>query len=689
MIKIYLILISLFFISYSNAQWQQSGGPEGGYINCISIAGENIFIGTNAGVFVSKDNGSSWYAINKGIENIKVISLAIDESSIFIGTDRSGLYRSTNNGSDWSKVDLKYNSTSQIFYVYSIAIDKNKIFAGTDAGIFLSTDNGENWTSMNNGFANETSIIHSVAICDTNIFAGTFDGEIYLSTNNGANWNLVLTDLPNPNHTSIHINTILLNDTNIYAGTDEGIYLSTNNGKSWSSLNTTNLTDTKILSLAVSGMNIFAATPTGIFYSADNGLNWTTANNGLPKFPIKSIVIKDTNNIYAGTYGFFHSANGGNNWIPKNNGLLAMHVNSLVTTDTSVVAATEGGIYFSNNTIERWYSSANNGERGLYNVSALAKNDKNLFATGTYYNNNMNISSDNGVSWIKRNYGLQNVSVKSISCSDSIIVAGTGYGVYLSSNNGDIWEKTSIGDYIYTTAVSGTNYIVGGYCFCGASSGSRLYLSTDNGKSWVNKTKYLGYMEVSALAMNDSNIIIGNSKGIFFSSDYGNTWILKSNSLINLTINSIFIDGLNIIVGTSNGILKSNNNGNSWEDISFGLSNRKVLSIAINNTYAFVGTAGSSVWKRPLNELITNIEPSPEYLINIYPNPVSAKLTIETKDLTKGSILSILNINGQELINQQLNDSKTQIDVSKLTSGIYFVKIINDGIIEIRKVIKE
>jgi hypothetical protein len=75
--------------------------------------------------------------------------------------------------------------------------------------------------------------------------------------------------------------------------------------------------------------------------------------------------------------------------------------------------------------------------------------------------------------------------------------------------------------------------------------------------------------------------------------------------------------------------------------------------------------------------------------INIYPIPALESISIEASLAIKGSILTILNVNGQELIRQQIKDSKTQIDIGNLTSGMYFVKLITDKTVEVRKIIKE
>ena len=90
-------------------------------------------------------------------------------------------------------------------YIISIAISGTNIFAGTDGGgVFFSSDNGANWTAVNNGLTNTN--VHSLAISGTNIFAGTDGGGVWkrpLSELNGIKeissnkHNIVI--YPNPN----------------------------------------------------------------------------------------------------------------------------------------------------------------------------------------------------------------------------------------------------------------------------------------------------------------------------------------------------------------------------------------------------------------------------------------------------------------------------------------------------------
>jgi hypothetical protein len=58
----------------------------------------------------------------------------------------------------------------------------------------------------------------------------------------------------------------------------------------------------------------------------------------------------------------------------------------------------------------------------------------------------------------------------------------------------------------------------------------------------------------------------------------------------------------------------------------------------------------------------------------VYPNPTNGIVTIELpKESTSGSF-RLLNINGKEVFNQNLNSSANQIDVSHLSKGIYFYR---------------
>jgi hypothetical protein len=75
--------------------------------------------------------------------------------------------------------------------------------------------------------------------------------------------------------------------------------------------------------------------------------------------------------------------------------------------------------------------------------------------------------------------------------------------------------------------------------------------------------------------------------------------------------------------------------------------------------------------------------------ITIIPNPSNNKITISSPSLTGIAQLSIFNVNGEKVIEGQLTDNETQIDISALPRGIYFVRLQNEKMVEVGKMVKE
>jgi hypothetical protein len=75
--------------------------------------------------------------------------------------------------------------------------------------------------------------------------------------------------------------------------------------------------------------------------------------------------------------------------------------------------------------------------------------------------------------------------------------------------------------------------------------------------------------------------------------------------------------------------------------------------------------------------------------VTIYPNPATNNITIELSGAVKESTVSIFNIEGQQLITRQITKPKTQVDISTLPSGVYFVRLTNNKTVEVGKFVKE
>ena len=234
----------------------------------IESNGTTIYAGGYAGVFLSKDSGITWSATS--ITDIsRVETIAVSWPNIFARTSKEFLL-STDNGITWevvSKTGLPDNAS-----IISVVACGENIFAGTESdGIFLSIDSCRSWIALNNnGLPYADTVFASVdflTVVGTNIFAVIYNkhiggNEVYLSTDNGESWTSVNKGLPN---TGIY-NGLTVNGTNVFAHSHgEGVFLFNSNDTSWTEINT-GVLNTSVHSLAVSETEIYAATcGSGVF----------------------------------------------------------------------------------------------------------------------------------------------------------------------------------------------------------------------------------------------------------------------------------------------------------------------------------------------------------------------------------------------------------------------------------------
>jgi photosystem II stability/assembly factor-like uncharacterized protein len=165
----------------------------------------------------------------------------------------------------------------------------------------------------------------------------------------------------------------------------------------------------------------------------------------------------------------------------------------------------------------------------------------------------------------------------------------------------------------------------GGYIFCFASSGSKIYVgtvsggvyvSTNGGTNWTQANNGLGNITVGALAVNSTNLIAsasndGRSK-IYLSTNDGTNWTKVDNGLPNDNPNVYFQirclavapDGKGdvfIYAGTNGyGVYVSSDNGTNWVPDTAGLNNKNIMSLTANDTTIYVGTS-TGVFRSTIN----------------------------------------------------------------------------------------
>ena len=243
-------------------------------------------------------------------------SICINGDYIFVGTADNGIFRSSNNGDNWETV----NNGLPLNIIESMTSNSGRLFSSTYYDIISSTDNGNLWTLYHNGLPDEYPAYDFLIEGDT-IYASGFG--VYFSSDNGANWIRYTSGLP----PSPVVRSIARKGNKLFAATFNGVYFSEDNGLNWSEAGV-GLSNYKLWSIITPGNNILAGTDTsGIFISYDDGQNWTKLNNDFAQAQVRSFV-NYGGTIYAGFgfgWGVYKSTDDGLSWANEGQGLAPLY----------------------------------------------------------------------------------------------------------------------------------------------------------------------------------------------------------------------------------------------------------------------------------------------------------------------------------------------------------------------------
>ncbi|MBE9510434.1 MAG: T9SS type A sorting domain-containing protein, partial [Bacteroidetes bacterium] len=107
----------------------------------------------------------------------------------------------------------------------------------------------------------------------------------------------------------------------------------------------------------------------------------------------------------------------------------------------------------------------------------------------------------------------------------------------------------------------------------------------------------------------------------------------------------------------------------------------------VNGDYAVIVNDGiCSDTSMCYNVIVNSISEIQISGVKIFPNPTTGKITIEGINI---EMIEVLNIEGQIIEQIEVEKDKTDIDLSSLSKGVYFVKVITNKGIEIKKIVVE
>ena len=301
------IIISLLLFSIgSHPQnfWEPKGlnNKSIGYLTCDSsgklYAAEQVL----DYIYSSGDYGETWQFLSEIDETSEIViitSLIFKNDMVFASSlGGSGIYKSNDLGITW----LPQNNGLQSNDITKITERNDSLFASSWIGLYLSIDNGENWSKLHP----DILVIDDFSLLFDDRIVALNEDDVFISYNKGISWdNIIIAGI----HSSFR--NIISEDNLIYVGSKgDGVYVLSDYGNIWNlRYPTVGYAYVDAAALTSTGIYMIGGELTGCYFTYDHGESWIEINSGLPNKYINTIFFDEQSYAYSGLtyFGIYKS----------------------------------------------------------------------------------------------------------------------------------------------------------------------------------------------------------------------------------------------------------------------------------------------------------------------------------------------------------------------------------------------
>jgi photosystem II stability/assembly factor-like uncharacterized protein len=693
----YILLFFIPVIAFPQWYWQNPL-PQGNLLSSVFFTDSNngYAVGTVGTIIKTTDGGVTWSIYSSGPNNGLSSIFFTDNNTGYtagqdIVTDKDLILKTTDAGSTWNTV---LSGTGYGIYSIFFPTDNVGYGVGMFGEIVKTTDAGVTWTYQNSGITDDLECVY---FTDTNTgYVGSYLGIILKTNNGGTTWDSVTT-------TGGKLYSIFFTDANNGYTTGNYVYRTINAGVTWTlDMNGLGQYDGYTFqSVFFTDQNTgYVSDGSGDFFKTTNaGATWNFESVAQEQ-GCQAMYFTNANTGYMiGGAELSQTLDGGSNWnqisYGTNNGY-ALYTVFFPDESTGYAGGlaglfmktTDGGVNWSSS-----YVYCGGRINSLYFTSI-----NNGFMVGGEY---MAKTTDGGTTWTQMQSGTT-MGLNSIFFTN----ANTGYvvgGYYYSWNSWGIILKTTDAGVTWTSTLvnydltsvyfpdSHTGYAVG---MDSATPYGVIVKTTDGGITW-NKLPYRPEQELySVFFTNDNTGYAVGYEGVNLkTTDGGANWTSLNINNGGCSFYSVFFitPSKGYVVDECGDIFYTTDAGSTWRADSSGTENTLYSVFFTDTITGYAVGALSNILKKGYGgwTSVKEKEPNAQKFI-LYPNPANKEITIELSSSPEPAVqLSILNINGQQLITRQITELRTQIDISSLPSGVYFVRVTNDKTVEVGKFVKE
>ncbi len=722
-------MIGSIVIDPTNTETVYAGTGEG-YFNVDALRG--------SGVLKSTDGGASWNLLTGFVGStgpyyyyyINRLILRPDNPQTLFAATIGGIYRSTNGGSQWIKLNITTSSTFCMDLVadptnYDILYAAFGLFASD--GIYKSTNGGANWVKISGtstGFPATTTKFGRISLAispssHNTLYACLADSNYYThsiqkTTDGGAHWTAV--SMPYDNSSMVgatHLggqgwynNVIAVDptDSNIVYTGGINLFKTTNGGGAWSRLSDgyngpgypyVHVDQHAIAFSPRDHRLVYFGNDGGMFKSTNGGASDSSLNHGLAITQFYSGEMDPNSSIYYGG--------------TQDNGTLKT---SAPPAWQTILGGDGGPVHVDYNTSSTIYGSY------IYLLTYRSTNG------GTSWSTVMT-----GIPVAAQGYTSDRCAFIGPSVMDpndpKVLLAGT-YRLYRTTNRGDLWSCISLtagtngditGDGDGSGAVGSGGSVVSAIRVAPSASGtiyvgttgsgtieSRILVTTNTGSTWTNITVApLPDRVVKDFAIDpaDQNHAFAVFSGygfntptkpghIYETTDRGASWTNITGDFPDVPVNAIIVDPDHIshlVIGTDLGAFVTVDGGAQWYPAGSGMPNVSVAQLflrsadgsllaATHGRGMFITDLGTQGVGKPLPEL-----PKGFSLSQNYPNPFNPVTEIGFDIPTASPVrLTVYDVLGREVATlldrvMPAGHHRAQFNAERLSSGVYLYRI--------------